>query len=121
METQKGIWIKVVLALIFMVLVTALLLPAAAAIVYFRELSPETAHIMISAIYAIVGLGGGFFAGKMMRMRKFLWGILSGLAYFACLVLVSLAVNGGTIEDVVQLLITFVLVVASSMIGGMLS
>jgi hypothetical protein len=36
-------------------------------------------------------------------------------------VLVSLAVNGGTIADAVQLLITFVLVVASSMIGGMLS
>jgi putative membrane protein (TIGR04086 family) len=121
METQKGIWVRVGLALIFMVLVTAILLPAASAIVYFRELSSEAAHIMISAIYALVGLSGGFFAGKMMRTRKFLWGILAGLAYFACLVLVSLAVNGGTTWDAVQLLITFVLVVASSMIGGMLS
>jgi putative membrane protein (TIGR04086 family) len=121
MDKQKGIWIKAVLTLFFMIVVTAVLLLAGAALVYYKELSAKTAYIMIDAIYAIVGLAGGFFMGKMMKVRKFLWGIAAGLAYFCCLLLVSLVAGGGTIEDVVQVLIAFVLIEASAMIGGMLS
>jgi putative membrane protein (TIGR04086 family) len=120
MDKKKGILINVLLALLFMVFVTALLLLAGAAVVYYKELSAKTAYIMIDVIYAVVGLAGGFFMGKMMKVRKFLWGIAAGLSYFGCLMLVSLIVNGGTIEDMVQLLITFVLIEASSMIGGMI-
>jgi putative membrane protein (TIGR04086 family) len=121
MDKQKGIWIKAGLALFFMIIVTAVLLLAGAALVYYKELSAKTAYIMIDAIYAIVGLAGGFFMGKMMKVRKFLWGIAAGLAYFGCLMLVSLIVNGGTIEDRGQLLLAFVLIEASAMLGGMLS
>jgi putative membrane protein (TIGR04086 family) len=121
MEKQKGIWIRALLALAFMVVVTGVLLLVAAAVVYRMDLSSATARILITAIYAVVGLAGGFFMGKMMKVRKFLWGIVAGLLYFCCLMLVSLMVNGGTVEDVVQMLITFVLIEASAMIGGMVS
>jgi putative membrane protein (TIGR04086 family) len=121
MEKKKGILINVLLALLFMVFVTVLLLLAGAALVYYKELSAKTAYIMIDVIYAIVGLTGGFFMGKMRKTRKFLWGIMAGLCYFGILLLVSLVTNGGTIEDMVQVLITFVLIEASAMIGGMIS
>jgi putative membrane protein (TIGR04086 family) len=118
---KKGILINVMLAILFMVFVTALLLLAGAVVVYYKELSAKTAHIMINAIYAIVGLAGGFFMGKMRKTRKFLWGIATGLCYFGILLMVSLVTNGGTIGDRVQVLITFVLIEASAMIGGMIS
>lgn len=121
MEKQKGIWIRILITLLSMFVLTAVLLLIAAALVYYVELSSKTARMIITAIYIIVGLSGGFMMGKMMRVKKFLWGILAGLCYFGCLMLISLIINGGVIEDVIQMLITFVLIIASSMIGGMVS
>ena len=121
MEKQKGNGIRYLVTLLFMFVLTILLLLVGTALVYYGDLSAETARIIITGIYILVGLAGGFLMGKMMKVRKFVWGILAGIGYFACLLLISLALNQGVIEDVVQLLITFVLVTASSMIGGMIS
>lgn len=121
MEKQKENGVRYVIVLLFMFALTALLLLIGAALVYYRDLSSQTARIMITVIYILTGLAGGFLIGKLMKVRKFVWGILAGLGYFACLLIISLTMNHGAIEDVVQLLITFVLVTASSMIGGMIS
>lgn len=121
MEKQKGNVVRYLIALLFMFVLTALLLLIGAVLVYYRDLSSQTARIMITVIYILVGLAGGFLMGKMMKLRKFVWGILAGLGYFACLLIISLVLNHGVIEDVIQLLITFVLVTVSSMIGGMIS
>lgn len=121
MEKQKGNGIRYLVTLLFMFVLTILFLLVGTALVYYGDLSAETARIIITVIYILVGMSGGFLMGKMMKVRKFVWGILAGIGYFACLLIISLALNQGTVEDVIQLLITFVLVVASSMIGGMIS
>jgi putative membrane protein (TIGR04086 family) len=121
MEKQKEIWVRALLVLLFMAVMTVALLLAGAAVVYYRDLSSKMAYLMIYAIYAIVGFAGGFVTGKVMKVRKFLWGIAAGLVYFGCLILVSLIANGGAIADAFQVLLSFVLIEVSAMIGGMIS
>lgn len=121
MEKSKATWIKLLIVLLAMFAMTAILLLVGAVIVYYMELSAQTAHMLIIGIYILVGLFGDFLIGKIMKMRKFMWGIGAGLMYFACLLMISLIMHGGTINDTIQMLITFVLVTASAMIGGMIS
>lgn len=121
MDRQRRVMVKLLLTFLAMVILTALLLLIGAVLVYYVELSAQIAKLVITVVYILVGLSGGFMIGKLMKTRKFLWGIVIGLCYFVVLVLVSLGVNGAAAIDVIQMLITFVLLIASSMIGGMIS
>ena len=121
MDDKKRGSLQILITLFIMYLATFLMLLIFAAIMFRVQLPAKAAQIGIIVIYVISGFLGGFLMGKKMKSRKFLWGIAIGLSYFAILLLVSLAVNGGAITDVVQLLVTFVLCTASAMIGGMVS
>ena len=121
LDDKKRGSLQILITLFIMYLATFLMLLIFAAIMFRVQLPAKAAQIGIIVIYVISGFLGGFLMGKKMKSRKFLWGIAIGLSYFAILLLVSLAVNGGAITDVVQLLVTFVLCTASAMIGGMVS
>jgi putative membrane protein (TIGR04086 family) len=121
MSDKKGTILRMLLTLALMYLATFLLLLLVSAIVYKMDLSADTAKICMTAVYAVSGFLGGFLMGKQMKNRRFLWGILTGLSYFGIFLLISLAVNGGTVTDAVNLLVVFVLCTASAMIGGMVS
>lgn len=121
MEKKNRIVGALVKSILLMYVVTGILLLLLAVFMYNLDLSVKTAEIVIVLIYIVVGFCGGFFIGKQLKTRKFLWGVLAGLLYFGILVIVSLAVGGGKVEDAVQLLIRFVLCTASAMIGGMVS
>lgn len=118
---KSGIWKNMLVGLIAMYILTAILLLFLAVLTYRFDFSSKQASVFITAIYIVVGFFGGFLIGKRMRVRKFLFGALIGIIYFSILVLVSLIMGGGAIRDTVQLLVTFVLLSASSMIGGMIS
>lgn len=75
----------------------------------------------IIGIYIVATFFGGFMAGKHIENRKFLWGLLEGLLYFAILLIVSLIANH-TLKDVTTNLTTaFLICGGSGMLGGMLS
>ncbi len=121
MENKKKAPLQILITVLIMYLVTFLLLLIFAVIIYKIDIPAKSAETGIIVIYVLSGFLGGFLMGKQMKSRKFLWGILIGLSYFCILLIVSLGINGGTIEDTVKLLVTFVLCTASSMIGGMVS
>ncbi len=121
MGNKKHLAGSMLAALILMYLLTGILLLGLAVAMYKMDLSAQTAEIAVIVIYVVAGFAGGFLIGKRMKTRRYLWGALTGGVYFAVLLLASLAVNGGTVEDTVRLLVTFVLCAASSMIGGMVS
>lgn len=121
MENKKHLAGGFLITLILMYLLTGVLLFLLAVFMYQMDLSVQAAEIAIIVIYVIAGFVGGFLIGKRMKTRRYLWGVLIGTAYFAVLLLASLAVNGGKVEDSIQLLVTFVICAASSMIGGMVS
>lgn len=75
----------------------------------------------ILVIYILSCLVGGLIAGKRMKVHKFLWGVLTGTAYFLILLAGSFLLNRGVSDDIVQVTTTLVMCMAAGMIGGMIS
>ncbi len=118
-KNSPALWIGITIGI--MSGVTALLLFILSLCMYKMNLSVQIAQIVIIVIYIVVGLLGGFIMGKKMRERRFLWGLAVGAAYFFLLLVVSLAIGGGKIDDMPRMMVTMILCVASSMVGGMVS
>ena len=74
---------------------------------------------MIIVTYILSCFAGGFLSGKMMKNKKFLWGILVGLLYFGIMLLVSLAVNRQLDQTAANFVTTMVLCLLGGMLGGM--
>ena len=87
--------VRIVKALLVSYLLTGGLLLLLAGLLYRFRLDEGKIQIGIILIYIVSCFAGGFLAGKMMKSRKFLWGVLLGLLYFLIMTLVSLAVNRG--------------------------
>ena len=107
--------------LLFSYILTGVLLALLAVLLYKLRLEEKVVTLAIIVIYVAGTFFGGFVAGKRLKNRKFLWGLLLGTAYFAVLVLVSLAVGRGHIQLGNSFLTTLVLCAGGGMLGGMLS
>ncbi len=74
---------------------------------------------MIIVTYILSCFAGGFLSGKMMKNKKFLWGIFAGFLYFGIMLLVSLAVNRQLNQTAANFVTTMVLCLLGGMLGGM--
>lgn len=107
--------------LIFSYVITTILLLLLAFLFYKFRLSEVIINVGITAVYIISTFFSGFLAGKKMKTRKYLWGLLIGAAYFIILLLVSFVINRGISDFSGNFLSTLFLCVGSGMLGGMLS
>ncbi|HIY60469.1 MAG TPA: TIGR04086 family membrane protein [Candidatus Eisenbergiella pullistercoris] len=107
--------------LLFSYLLTGACLLLLALLLYRLRLSEQVISAVLIVIYVAVVFLAGFLAGKGMKSRKFLWGLAEGTAYFAVMVLVSLAVNHGLKGLDTHFFTTMILCMAGGMLGGMLS
>lgn len=114
--------IKAVLrSLLFAYALTGVFLLILAFLLFRFDLGEAPVAAGIIAVYVISCLFGGFMAGKIMRKEKYLWGILTGLAYFLLLITVSFVTQGKwdmTLQDAVT---TFFMCLGGGALGGMLS
>ena len=99
---KKGLWI--LKSLLCAYLVTGVLLLILTVLLYKCGL--EEKHVV---------------AGKMARVRKFVWGLGIGVLYFLLLVLISFGIYHSIQEPFPQLLIVCILCTGGGMIGGMIS
>ena len=111
--------VRVVKALLVSYLLTGGLLLLLAGLLYRFRLDEGKIQIGIILIYIFSCFAGGFLSGKMMKSRKFLWGVLLGLLYFLIMTLVSLAVNRGLQDGTAGYLTAFLLCMGGGMLGGM--
>ena len=107
--------------LLFSYILTGILLAVLAFLLYRLRLGEQAVAIAIIVIYVAATLFGGFVAGKRLKSRKFLWGLLVGAAYFVVLTLISLAAGKGAIQLGNTFVTTLVLCAGGGMLGGMLS
>ncbi len=107
--------------LLFSYIVTGLLLALLAFLLYRAGLGEKAVAIAIIAIYVVASFLGGFVAGKKQKTRKFLWGLVMGVAYFVVLAAVSLAAGEGGLTFGNSFFTTLVLCAGGGMLGGMLS
>lgn len=102
-------------------ILTGLLLMGIAFFLYKFSLSEEFVTGSIIAVYVLTTFAGGFVMGKFTKTRKFFWGFMVGLLYYAILLLITLGIYhslDGSGENVVT---TFLLCAGGGMLGGMLS
>ena len=100
---------------------TGILLLILTFLLYKAGLSEENINAGIILTYVISTFSGGFVIGKLIGVKKFLWGLLLGVLYFVLLMLISLGIYHSLQSDVVNLVTTFLLCAGGGMLGGMIS
>lgn len=113
--------LKILSTLLIMYVITGAALLVLALLLYKMQLSENVVSIGIMVIYVVAGLLGGLIAGKRMKTRRFLWGILMGAVYFLVLLAGSFLLNRGITSDLLHVVTTLIMCMAAGMIGGMLS
>lgn len=119
---EMGIpWQNLLIYLLMSYALTAVILLLMALLLFKLSLSAEIISVGIIITYVLSCFLAGLLAGKKMKQKRFMWGMVMGIAYFAVLFVLSIAVNraDGTITD--ALFTTLFLCVGGGMLGGMLS
>lgn len=108
-------------ALLVAYALTGVLLLVLAFLVFKMNLKQEVVELAILFIYIATAFVGGFLAGKMGKVKKFIWGVGTGTGYVLILLAVSLAINGGLSGEAGSCLTTLVMCAGAGMLGGMFS
>lgn len=118
-KESKVMWI--LKSLLFSYVVTGILLVLLTVLLYKFELDEKLVSAAIVGIYLLATMAGGLVIGKLMKVRRFLWGLGLGITYFALLMLITLGVYHTLNGSGVNLVTAFVLCAGGGMTGGMLS
>ena len=86
---------RVVRTLIVTYVISAVLLAALSFALFQFHLREPEVNAAVNVGYILSCLLGGLIAGKTMKTRRFLWGLLIGLLYFLFLFCMSMAQSGG--------------------------
>ena len=118
-KDSKVMW--VLKALLASYIVTGILLLLLTMALYKMELNEKMVSAAIVVIYVMATLIGGILIGKMAKVKRFIWGLGLGIAYFALLLLITLGVYHTLNGDGANLVTTFILCAGGGMVGGMIS
>lgn len=119
---NKSPLVAVLLGLATAVFVTILLLLLLTVLIYNTDMSGTVSGIMMVAIYVLGPFAGAFVLGKIMKKKRFLWGMLLGVVYFALFVLMSvLTAEEGAIPGIREYLQVLLAVLPGGILGGMFS
>lgn len=111
--------LSVLKILLAMYIITGALLLVLTVMLSKLQLSESTVSIGIIIIYVISGFLGGLLAGRKMKNRKFIWGMLMGACYFLVIVIGSVFFHRGLDMEAGRFVTTLILCIASGMVGGM--
>lgn len=118
MERAKSL--TLLKALVAAYALTGVLLIALAFLLYRFHLSESFTNMAVNAVYILACLTGGMAAGKALGHRKFLWGLLTGILYFAVLLAASAAMGSAAGISLSEVLTVFAMCAFSGTAGGML-
>lgn len=108
-------------SLVFSYLLSGILLLALSFGLYKLKMKETQINTAVYLIYLLVCLAGGFLTGKAARQRRFFWGMVSGLLYFAVLFAVSWLMKQGDFPDATRIMTTMACCAAGGTAGGMIS
>lgn len=87
---------------------------------YKFDLTEQTVQGGIIAIYVLSAFVGGRGSGKRMKVRRFFWGLITGIIYYVLLLCISFLVYRG-IQTGTEAVFHLGLCALGGMFGGMLS
>ncbi|OUP50701.1 TIGR04086 family membrane protein [Lachnoclostridium sp. An181] len=118
---RESKWGWILKSMLASYIVTGILLMVLAFLLYKMDLDKAKVSAGIIVIYVVSAFVGGFLMGKMAKVKKFLWGLGIGAAYFLLLFLISFGVYHTVQGSVMNTLTAFLLCAGGGMLGGMLS
>lgn len=118
---MKNYIFQIIKVLIIDILITILSVLLLSFLIYKFKFSDKVLKASIVVVYGISNFAGGFIIGKIKENKKFLWGIMSGVAYFVLLTLVSMLVTGELYGNGNMAVMAFVASTIGGCVGGMLS
>ena len=77
--------VRMLKSLLCAYVVTGIMLLILTLLLYKAGLSEENVNAGITLTYVISTFAGGFVIGKLTGVKKFLWGLLTGILYFVLL------------------------------------
>lgn len=90
-------------------------------LLYKIPLADSAVNIGIVIIYVVSTFLAAFICGRKIKHKKFIWGFLLGIAYFAVLFIISL-ITKQSLDTLGNSIITaFLICVGSGTLGGMLA
>lgn len=113
--------ISFIKALLASYIVTGILLLILTLLLYKFDWDEQKITAGIVVIYVASTFVGGFILGKLKKTRKFLWGLIMGVLYFALLFVVSFGVYRSFDGNGTNVITTFLLCAGGGMLGGMLA
>ncbi len=112
---------QIMKALLASYIVTGILLFVVTFFLYKFEWDEQMVTAGIIVIYVVSTFVGGFILGKIKKSRKFLWGLIMGVLYFALLFLISFGVYRSFDGNGTNVITTLLLCAGGGMLGGMLA
>ncbi len=116
---EKLLWM--VKALLCSYGVTGILLCLISFVLYKWNVDETKIMVGIMSVYILSTFVGGILIGKFAKKRRFMWGFLVGVCYFALLLFVSYGVYHSLQNGGANVLTVFLLCVVGGTLGGMLS
>lgn len=113
--------VSIVKGLIISYLLTIIMLFIIAVVVYKIGISDNTLNILVILVYIVATFVGGFYTGRKVEEKRFIWGALFGLMYITVALLVSLMISGEAGGGGVQRVTRSIMCIAGGMLGAMLS
>ena len=108
-------------SLLFAYALTGVGLLLLAFFLYVFKLGETAVDVGIILIWIFVCFMGGLMTGRFLRENRVFWGMLTGLAYFLLLLIVSFAVKRRLDMRAVHAVTTFCMCIGGGTLGGMLS
>lgn len=107
--------------ILFAYMLTALILLILSFLMLKLDLSSAVISGGINFSYIISSFVAGFFIGKKVDQKKFLWGLMMGIIYFIIFMLISIAMNSSNPLPLGSFLTVLVISGFGGMLGGMVS
>lgn len=101
--------------------ITGVILLLLALLLYKCGIGEQAVNAGIIFAYVLSVFVAGFYVGRKMKNRRYLYGLLTGVIYFVLLLSVSLIVNREFTSAQGGFLTTMLLCLGGGMLGGMVS
>lgn len=118
-KNQKIIWL--LKALLFSYVVTGISLLLLSVLLYKFEWNEHLVSAAIVAVYVLSTVVGGIVIGKLVRTRRFFWGLLLGNLYFILLLVITIILYRSLPGNGLNMLTAWILCTGGGMTGGMIS
>lgn len=118
-KNQKIIWL--LKALLFSYVVTGIRLLLLSVLLYKFEWNEHLVSAAIVAVYVLSTVVGGIVIGKLVRTRRFFWGLLLGNLYFILLLVITIILYRSLSGNGLNMLTAWILCTGGGMTGGMIS